>query len=158
MVGMTPSRSVPAQRVAQPPGGVDQVVRLDQHAARARDQLLARRRRQHAPAIALEEAHAQRALELGELRAQRRLGHAAQLRPLPKLRVSATATAYWSWRAVNGWGARSGLDALGRNAHAQGAAQGHDGLQDVADGGILAPRARMKLRSILILSKGNFHR
>ena len=74
----------PGQRIAQPPGGVDQIVGVDQHAARALDQVLARRREQHAPAVALEQAHAERALELRELRAQRRLRHAALLGRAPE--------------------------------------------------------------------------
>ena len=84
IVGMTPMDERPGQRIAQPPGGVDQIVGVDQHAARALDQVLARGREQHAPAVALEQAHAQRALELGELRAQRRLRHAALLGRAPK--------------------------------------------------------------------------
>ena len=43
IVGMTPMRSEPDERIAEPARGIDQIVGVDQHAARARDQLLARR-------------------------------------------------------------------------------------------------------------------
>ena len=72
------------QRIAEPPGGVDQIVGVDQHAPGAFDQVLARRREQHAPAIALEQADAERALELRELRAQRRLRDTALLGGAPE--------------------------------------------------------------------------
>jgi hypothetical protein len=44
-------------------------------------QLAAGGRDEHAPAVALEETHAERALELGDLRAQRWLRDAASLGP-----------------------------------------------------------------------------
>ena len=71
-------------RIAEAPGGVGEIVGLRQQTPRAGDDLLARRGRQHAAAVALEQAHAERRLELGQLRAQRRLRHAAERGRLAK--------------------------------------------------------------------------
>ena len=48
MVGMTPIAQRAGERIAAPPGGVDEIVGVDQHAARALDRRLARGREQHA--------------------------------------------------------------------------------------------------------------
>ena len=72
-------------RVAQAPGRVREIVGLRQETPEAQgDDLFARRGRQHAPAVALEEAHAERRLQLRQLRAQRRLRHSAERARLAK--------------------------------------------------------------------------
>ncbi len=69
----------PVQRIPRAGGRLDQVGRLAEHGAGALDQHPPGRGQQHTPPIALEEAHAQRRLQVGELSAQRRLGHVAAL-------------------------------------------------------------------------------
>ena len=102
IVGMTPMQSGPGQRIAQPPGRVDEIVRVDEHPARpsirlspagvgsTRRRSRSNRRTPSAPS------------SWRELRGQRRLRHAARSAARRKLRVSATATAYWSWRRETG--------------------------------------------------------
>jgi hypothetical protein len=67
------------QGVGGAAGGVEQAVRVHEQAPRALDEERARRGGQHAAAVALEELHAEQVLELGELGAERGLGHAALL-------------------------------------------------------------------------------
>jgi hypothetical protein len=61
-----------------------EVVGLGQQPARAGHELLAGGGGQHAPPIALEQAHAQGGLQLGELCAQRRLRDVAALGGTPE--------------------------------------------------------------------------
>ena len=69
----------PVQRIARAGGRLHQVGRLAEHAAGALDQPAPGRGQQHPPPIALEQAHPQRRLQLGELGAERRLGDVAAL-------------------------------------------------------------------------------
>jgi len=66
------------------PGGLQQILHLDQHASCARDELYPRRREEHPAPIALKELDVQRPLHLRNLRAQRRLRHEAALGRTPK--------------------------------------------------------------------------
>ena len=65
--------------VARRARGGGEVVRLDEHAPRTREERLARRGDQHAPPVALEEPHAQGRLELRDLGGERGLRDAAPL-------------------------------------------------------------------------------
>ena len=63
--------------IARPLACVEQRVGIGEQAAGALDDVLPGRGDEHATAIALEQPHAEHALELRELGAQRRLRHAA---------------------------------------------------------------------------------
>src|SRR5262249_7553577 len=68
------------QRISDPLGRGREVVRFEEKAARAVEELFACCGDEDAAAVALEEAHAERLLELGQLRAQRRLRDVTELR------------------------------------------------------------------------------
>src|SRR5437899_4092639 len=82
--GDDPDAQRSAQGVAQARRRGHQVLRLQQHTSRPRQHLVPRRRDQHAPPVALEDAHAERLLELRQLCAQGRLRHMAELCRLPE--------------------------------------------------------------------------
>jgi len=70
---------VSTQRIARARGHFHQIGRLAQDRARPLDHLASGRGQEHAPPVALEDPHAQRALEVRELGAQRGLGDVTAL-------------------------------------------------------------------------------
>lgn len=73
-----------AATVGEPRRGLRKIVRLAQHPARSREEFHSGAGDQHAPLRALEQPHAERALELRHLRGERRLRDGTQVRRLPE--------------------------------------------------------------------------
>ena len=97
MVGITPIRSVPVSGSPSARAASTRSSASSEHAPRPADQLPPRRGDEHAAAIALEQAHAERAPRAAASCALSEgcdTWHASAARR--KLRASATATAYWS--------------------------------------------------------------